>query len=87
MSHLYIEMIGLLAGCLGLVAWIPQLHTVYVKKLHEGVDVRTLFIILVALMIWCVYGLFREAWAVCLSNMCSGSVVVAIIHRVLKLRK
>lgn len=87
MTQAYIEMLGLFAGGIGLIAWVPQLHTVYVKKLHEGVDLRTLFIILVALCIWCVYGYLLNAWAVCLSNMCSGTVVVAIIYKVMKLRR
>lgn len=87
MSHTSIELIGVMAGCLGLVAWLPQLHTVYVKRLHAGIDIRTLGIILTALIIWCVYGVLREAWAVCLSNICSGAVVSSIIHKVIRLRK
>ncbi len=86
-SFLWIELIGLIAGCLGLIAWIPQLHTVWFKRLHEGVSLKTLFIILIALSLWFVYGFFREAWAVCCSNFCSGIAVSLIIYRVVKLRK
>lgn len=87
MTQHTIEMIGLLAGAIGLFAWVPQLQTVYFKKLHEGVDIRTLCIIFVALGTWFVYGVLREAWAVCISNMCSGVIVLLIIRQVRKLRK
>jgi len=81
-----IECIGLLAGSIGLIAWIPQLQTVWKHRLHEGVDLRTLTIILTALATWSVYGVLREAWAVMISNLCSGCMVTMIIMRVRALR-
>lgn len=81
-----IECIGLFAGSIGLIAWIPQLQTVWKHRLHEGVDLRTLTIILTALATWSVYGVLREAWAVMISNLCSGCMVSMIIMRVRALR-
>ena len=81
-----IEAIGLFAGSIGLIAWIPQLQTVWKHRLHEGVDLRTLTIILTALATWSVYGVLREAWAVMISNLCSGTLVACIILRVRALR-
>lgn len=81
-----IECIGLFAGSIGLIAWIPQLQTVWKHRLHEGVDLRTLTIILTALATWSVYGVLREAWAVMISNLCSGCMVTMIIMRVRALR-
>ena len=43
--NFFIEMLGFTAGAIGLLAWLPQLSTVWRKKLHEGVDLRTLSII------------------------------------------
>tara|TARA_B100000212_G_C27099658_1_gene415819 strand:- start:153 stop:413 length:261 start_codon:yes stop_codon:yes gene_type:complete len=85
--NFFIEMLGFTAGTIGLFAWLPQLSTVWRKKLHEGVDLRTLSIILAALSIWCIYGFLKEAWAVCASNFCSGSIVILIIYKVKLLRK
>lgn len=81
-----IEYIGLLAGAMGLIAWIPQLQTVWHKRLHQGIDLRTLSIILCALCTWCVYGYLKQAWALCLSNLISGTLVTSIIYRVIRLR-
>ena len=32
----FIEVIGLIAGLLGIIAWLPQLQKVWIQKLHEG---------------------------------------------------
>lgn len=86
MDNLSIELIGFLAGVIGLFAWLPQFTTVWRKKLHEGVDTRTLFIILTALSVWFVYGYLKQSWAVCFSNLFSGFIVCLIIYKVKKLR-
>ncbi len=36
-----IETIGFAAGVLGIVAWIPQVKTVWVDKRHDGVSLPT----------------------------------------------
>lgn len=86
MNNLFIEIIGIFAGAIGLLAWIPQFTTVWKKKLHEGVDTRTLLIILFALFIWFAYGIMKESWAICFSNFFSGIMVSLIIFKVKKLR-
>ena len=87
MNNLFVESIGFLAGIIGLFAWLPQLNTVWKKKLHEGVDLKTLFIIFTALLIWFIYGFLKNSWAVCFSNLCSGLMVLLIIYKVKSLRK
>ena len=83
----HIETIGLLAGFLALIAWIPQFQTVWFRRLHQGLDLRTLGIILTALLIWCVYGYLKQAWAICISNAISGSMIISIMLRVRHLRR
>ena len=86
MTQPMIESIGLVAGATGLIAWVPQLQTVWIKREHRGVNRGTLIIIFTALCMWCVYGVLREAWAVCASNACSGMLVATIFARVTWLR-
>ena len=86
MDNLWIECIGLTAGTLGLCSWIPQLQTVWVRREHRGLDMRMLLMILAALILWGVYGTLRDAWAVVISNCCSGTLVMCIILRVRALR-
>ena len=85
-TNLIIESIGLVAGTMGLIAWIPQLQTVWIQREHRGVNCATLMIIFIALCTWCVYGIMKHAWAVCVSNLCSGVLVATILARVTWLR-
>jgi len=87
MTNLTIESVGLVAGTMGLIAWIPQLQTVWIQREHRGVNRGTLMIIFTALCTWCVYGIMKQAWAVCASNLCSGMLVAMILARVTWLRK
>ena len=43
MAELWIESIGLIAGALGIVAWIPQIKEVWVHKKHDGISLTTTF--------------------------------------------
>ena len=54
-SSEFIEGIGLIAGLLGVIAWIPQLQKVWIQKLHEGISIPTILIICIALVLWTVY--------------------------------
>lgn len=82
-----IEIIGLLAGSLALIAWIPQHQTVWKHQKHQGVNLTTLRIIFTALIIWFIYGMLKQAWAVCISNLVSGTLVCSIMCRVQWLRR
>ena len=82
-----IELIGYIAGLLGLIAWKPQFQTVWFKRLHQGLDLRTCWIVTAALITWCVYGYHKQAWAVCFSNLASGIMIMSIICRVKHLRR
>ena len=82
-----IESIGLTAGAIGLISWIPQLFTVWRDREHRGINLNTLYLISVALMLWMVYGVTREAIAVMVSNTCSLTAIMGIIIRVKWLRR
>ena len=86
MTNTSIEILGLIAGSIGLFSWLPQLRTTWKYKLHEGIDLRTLLIMFTALSMWCVYGVLKEAWAVSLSNMFSSIIILLIIYKVKQLR-
>ena len=86
MTNTSIEILGLIAGVIGLFSWLPQLRTTWKHKLHEGIDLRTLLNMFTALSIWCVYGVLKEAWAVSLSNMFSSIIILLIVYKVKQLR-
>ena len=46
MAEPWIEAIGLVAGALGIVAWVPQIRDVWVHEQHEGISLTTFSICL-----------------------------------------
>ena len=68
MVGLFIESIGIIAGTLGVLAWIPQLKEVWITEKHEGISLSTLHLICTALLLWLIYGLMIMSIAIIISN-------------------
>jgi MtN3 and saliva related transmembrane protein len=82
-----IDIIGYIAGFLGLIAWMPQFQTVWFKRLHQGLDLRTCGFVTAAILLWSVYGYLINSWPVMCSNWISGMMVLSIIFRTRHLRR
>ena len=87
MMVIFIESIGILAGILGVIAWIPQIHKIWFKDLHEGVSIPTLLIILSTLILWITYGFLINSFALVISNLFALTSVSIVLIGVLKLQK
>ena len=86
-SSEFIEGIGLIAGLLGVIAWIPQLQKVWIQKLHEGISIPTILIICIALVLWTVYGILVDSFAIIVANTTAGACVLSVAIRVIQLRR
>ncbi len=86
MPSIFIELIGIIAGILGVVAWIPQIKEVYIKKKHEGISLPTLHLICTALLLWLIYGFLISSIAIILSNLAALSCILSLIIGVIRLR-
>ena len=86
-SSQFIEGIGLLAGLLGVIAWLPQLHKVWFQKLHEGISMPTILIICFALALWTLYGILVDSFALIVANVTAGACICSVAIRVVQLRK
>ena len=86
-SSEFIEGIGLIAGLLGVIAWIPQLQKVWIQKLHEGISIPTILIICIALVLWTVYGILVDSFAIIVENLAAGGCVQSVALRVVQLRR
>ena len=64
-----IESIGLLAGFLGLIAWIPQIYRIWFQKRADGISVFTFSIITAALSLWLIYGILINSLSLIISNI------------------
>ena len=72
----YAEIIGLLAGFLGLIAWIPQIYRIWIQKRADGISLPTFSIITTALALWLIYGILINSLSLIISN---GLVLVLIV--------
>ena len=86
MATMWIEAIGLLAGALGIVAWIPQIRDVWVHEQHEGISLTTFSVVTVALSLWLVYGILVESLAMIVANVFTLVVILAVLIGVRRLR-
>ena len=87
MAAMWIEAIGLVAGALGIVAWIPQIRDVWVHERHEGISLTTFSIVTVALALWLIYGLLVDSFAMIVANVFTLAVILAVLIGVRRLRK
>ena len=86
MAELWIEAIGLLAGALGIVAWIPQIRDVWVHEQHEGISLTTFSVVTVALTLWLIYGVLVDSVAMMVANVFTLIVILAVLIGVRRLR-
>ena len=87
MTNILVELIGIIAGALGVIAWIPQLKEVWKEKRHEGISLPTLYLICTALLLWLTYGLIIDSIAIIISNLAALSCILILIYGVINLRK
>ena len=80
------ESIGLLAGILGIIAWFPQIREVWVHKKHEGISLPTFGLIIIALILWLIYGFLIWSPALILANISTLIVILAVVVGVVRLR-
>ena len=87
MTELWIEAIGLLAGGLGIIAWIPQIRDVWVHERHEGISLTTFTVVTIALSLWLLYGVLIESMAMIVANVFTLVVILAVLIGVQRLRR
>jgi len=87
MAEMWIEAIGLFAGILGIIAWIPQIREVWIHKRHDGISIATFSVVTIALGLWLIYGILVDSIAMIVANIMTLGVILAVIIGVLRLRK
>ena len=87
MATWWVEAIGLVAGGLGIVAWVPQIREVWVHGRHEGISIPTFGLVSLALLLWLVYGLIVESPAMIIANIATLVVILAVVVGVVRLRR
>ncbi|MFQ3343979.1 MAG: SemiSWEET family sugar transporter [Candidatus Poseidoniales archaeon] len=81
-----VELIGLFAGFLGVIAWIPQIKEVWFEQSHEGISLPTFWLISAALLLWLLYGIIIGSYSIMISNISALICIILVITGVKKLR-
>lgn len=79
MVNLWIEAIGIIAGILGIIAWLPQLKKIWIEKNSEGISLFAFGIILAALSLWFFYGWLINSPALMISNGATWIMICFVI--------
>lgn len=86
MAEMWIEAIGLFAGVLGIIAWIPQIREVWIHKKHDGISIATFSVVTIALGLWLIYGILVDSIAMIVANIMTLGVILAVVIGVVRLR-
>ena len=86
MAEFWIESIGLVAGFIGIVAWIPQIRRVWVDEKEEGISLPTFIAVTASLSLWLVYGIIVNSIAMIVSNILTLAFIITITLGVYRIR-
>ena len=87
MNDYSIEIIGLIAGFLGVVAWIPQIYRIWIKKRADGVSLPTFLVIATALILWLIYGIIIESFSLIISNIFTLIMILFVLIGAWKIQR
>ena len=86
MAAFWVESIGLVAGFIGIVAWIPQIRRVWVEEKEEGISLPTFIAVTASLSLWLVYGIIVNSIAMIVSNILTLAFIITITLGVYRIR-
>ena len=82
-----IEFIGLLAGLLGIIAWVPQIYRIWFKKRADGISLPTFLVITTALILWLIYGIAVSSFSLIISNIFTLIMILLVLIGAWKVQK
>ncbi len=84
MESWLIEAIGIVAGILTTLSFIPQVIKIWQSRSAEDISTTMFLLFLVGILLWLLYGLLRDSLAIILAN--SVTIVLVVTILVLKYR-
>jgi MtN3 and saliva related transmembrane protein len=73
------EIIGFIAGTLIIISLLPQLIKIIQSKSTNDVSISTYIILLIATILWSIYGILKNDLQILLTNVISSFIVILII--------
>jgi|TARA_B110000263_G_scaffold109158_1_gene95457 MtN3 and saliva related transmembrane protein len=87
MNDYSIEIIGLIAGFLGVIAWVPQIYRIWIKKKADGISLPTFLVITTALILWLIYGIIIESFSLIISNIFTLVMILFVLIGAWKIQR
>jgi MtN3 and saliva related transmembrane protein len=75
----YLEILGLIAGAVTSMGYLPQLYRGYKTKKLEDVSYFMPIVLAIGMSLWLLYGVFLEAFAVIVANAFGISCSLGLI--------
>jgi MtN3 and saliva related transmembrane protein len=73
------NLIGLIAGLLIILSFIPQLTTIIRNKSAKDISVLMYVVLLVAQILWLVYGILKNDLQVTITNAVTSVITILVI--------
>lgn len=74
-----LEIIGFTGCGLIIISLLPQLITIIINKSSKNISLLMYFILLIAQVLWCLYGALKNDLQVFLTNLIAGIITIIII--------
>lgn len=75
----YIDILGIVAGVLIIISFIPQLFTIIKNKRAKDISVLMYSILLIAQILWITYGIFKSDIQIIVTNAATTLITSLII--------
>jgi MtN3 and saliva related transmembrane protein len=82
MNSINLEILGLIAGAVTSMGYLPQIYKGYMTKKLDDVSYYMPAILAIGMTLWLIYGLFLDAFAVIIANIFGiGSSIFLILMK------
>ena len=75
-----IEIIGIIAGCLSCLTFIPQVYKTWTTKSAKDLSLTMMFIVVCSTIIWLYYAISLMLWPVIIANVIVGLLSLLLIY-------
>ena len=79
-----VDSLGLVAGTLTTIAFVPQVLKIWVSKSAEDVSILMFAVFSLGVLLWLAYGIALGAWPIIVANVVT--LVLSVLVMVLKYR-
>jgi len=79
-----IELVGCFAGLISTITQIPQLEKIYRTNNTDDLSIYTYLLLLLASILWLIYGYFRKSLSLILFNIFQIILFILIIFEINK---